>query len=169
MIHIKASVLTGELYLSCRTIIARSRNMGSWVSFKTVWSIINLTPKNCAWNQRKWLDILLQTLGHLVLHMWYCVGYVLSRALLNPRRRACAARVTVVVVSVCLSASYLEQSIAPQTMPRIQRRSMVEINVGKQLHSGVMAWKPSERANMPISTGLPRDARSLAPRCVCSA
>ena len=68
-------------------------------------------------------------------------------------------------VSVCLRAISLHgQSIAPQTILRNQRQIKVEKYVGfslKLLRSGVTASKPSERANMQISTGLPRDAPSL--------
>ena len=45
-------------------------------------------------------------------------------------RLACAARVTVFVVCVCLSVSLHEQSVAPQAIPRIQRRIKVEKYVG---------------------------------------
>ena len=61
----------------------------------------------------------------------------------NPRR-ACAARVMVVAVSVCLLPyiSLHELSIAPQTIPRIQHRIKVERYMGfsqKLLRSVVTA------------------------------
>ena len=69
---------------------------------------------------------------------------LVSSYAINPRR-ACTARVIVVIVCVCLvcprAISLHEQSIAPQMIPRIQRRIKVDKDVGfslKLLHSGVM-------------------------------
>ena len=58
------------------------------------------------------------------------------------RRCSCAARVTVVVVCVCQSVRYPdislhEPSIAPQTIPRLQRRIKVEKYVGFSETNGV--------------------------------
>ena len=70
-----------------------------------------------------------ESLNHLVLFAPIFWGH-----LFNPRC-ACAARVTVVVMCVCLSVcpsvcpraiSLVEPSIAPQTIPRIQRQIKVK-------------------------------------------
>ena len=84
----------------------------------------------------------------VIAYIWYimvCTHFRKSY-IINPRR-ACAARVTVVVVCVCLSVrpraiSLHEPSIAPQTIPRIQCRIKVEKYVGfslKLLRSGITA------------------------------
>ena len=106
-----------------------------------------------------WICRIFAWLSSKKLDGWYICTQVeiikKKKKLINPRR-ACAARVIVVVLSVCLSVcpraiSLHEPSPAPQTMPRIQRPRKVEKYVGfslKQLCPGVTAWKPSERANM---------------------
>ena len=93
------------------------------------------------------------------------VGRAVVHSFINPRR-TCAARVTVVVVCVCLSVS---QSVTRHLTSRAINRStnnatysvlgiQVENYVGfslKLLRSGVTAWNTIEKANMLIGTGLP--------------
>ena len=73
-------------------------------------------------------------------------------------RRACAARVTVVVLSFCLSVCLL-----PRFLPlRATRRPISDTN-GFSATLALFAFesygvKQSEGANMQISTGLPRPA-----------
>ena len=75
------------------------------------------------------------------IHDWENDRYIqyIDWTFIDPRH-ACAARVTVVIVSLWLLVH--EPSIALQTIPRIQRRIKVEKYVGfslKLLRSGVMA------------------------------
>ena len=77
-----------------------------------------------------------------------------SNSLINPRR-ACAARVTVVVLCVCLLShiSPTERLFALKTLSRTQRATKVKKFVGiflKRLHSRVMPRNMSEKANMLI-------------------
>ena len=78
----------------------------------------------------------------------------------NPRH-ACAARVTVLGLCVCLFTTLS----ATRNKPTKKRHQQVKHYAGlifkiaifvKILHSKVMTWKPTEQANMLISTGLPR-------------
>ena len=85
----------------------------------------------------------------------------------NPRR-ACTARVTVlnICLPVCLSVTTF--SVTTRNKPakkwhqRVQRYTGYVAIFVKVLRSKVMAWKPSQQANVLISTGFPRPtARSM--------
>ena len=98
----------------------------------------------------------------------YTYTYVAGWTVINPRR-ACAARVTVVVLSFRPSVCLL-----PRFLPLRARRRPISYTKRVQCHTGFifkMAYffgknptfetygvKQSEDANMQISTGLPRPA-----------
>ena len=82
--------------------------------------------------------------------------------IVNPQR-ACAARVTVVVLSFCLSVC-LSVCLLPRFLPlRATRRPISDTNwfsatLGKNAAFESYGVEQSEEANMQISTGLPRSA-----------
>ena len=87
---------------------------------------------------------------------------ILLLQVINPRRRACAARVTVVVLCVCLSVTTFSATTrnkqAKKRHQRVQRYAGFILKLAiflKVPRSKVMALKPSEQANMQISTGCP--------------
>ena len=68
--------------------------------------------------------------------------------------------------SVCLSARLLPRATNRPKSQRVQRYTGLILKMAifqKILRSKVMAWEPSERANMLISTGLPK----LGPLGLC--
>ena len=94
--------------------------------------------------------------------------YSVHSVFINPRR-ACAARVTVVVLSVCLSVclSVTTFSVATSNKTANKRYYWVQCHTGftfkiaffcKNAAFESYGVKQSEEANMQISTGLPRPA-----------
>ena len=79
----------------------------------------------------------------------------------NPRR-ACAARVTVVVLCVCVCAVYSRTTgyeAAYERYQQLQFYKSKKNNVAillKRLRSGDMAWKQAKKPICIMSTGLPR-------------
>ena len=91
-------------------------------------------------------------------------GFCTLVLFINPRR-ACAARVTVVVLCVCLLShiSPMERLFVLKMLSRTQRATKVKKFVGiclKRLRSRVMPRNMSEKANMLIIPNYPRSAFS---------
>ena len=94
------------------------------------------------------------------------MAYMISAAIINPRR-ACAARVTVVVLCVCVSVCLCVRDYSRTTgyeaayerYQQLQCHKGLKNNVAillKPLRSGDMASKEAKKPICIMSTGLPR-------------